>query len=218
MDVQTGQRFGRFVVLADAPRRSGARAYCCVCDCGENRTVDGPALTRGLSQSCGCLKRERTGDARRSHGRSGDAIYRIWCGIKTRCSNPGRREFSYYGGRGISVCERWRDGDGSRSGFECFVADMGERPSPDHSVERIDNDGNYDPNNCVWATTLEQRRNTSATYKIAHGGEVLSTAAWSERTGIPALQIGRRIGRGWSVDRALTQRPKAQPRRTVRCA
>lgn len=137
-----GMRFGQLVATAFVSPR-----WLCQCDCGRSSLVRSNSLRTGHTRSCGCGK----GDYR--HGRARDSIYRIWVGILQRCNNPKRTEFRYYGGRGISVCERWLK-------FENFLLDVGERPL-NHSIDRIDNAGNYEPGNVRWATRKEQMKNKS---------------------------------------------------------
>lgn len=148
----TGQRFGRLVVL----RRLGSAKYgestwLCRCDCSKNKVILGHSLRQGLTKSCGCLQRERASQTKKKHGASTTETYYIWAGMRTRCKNPKATPYKNYGGRGISVCERWNS-------FDNFLADMGERP-PGLSIDRIDNDGNYEPDNCRWATQSEQTGN-----------------------------------------------------------
>jgi hypothetical protein len=157
----TGQRFGRLVVEAPAAFRSGCRWWRCRCDCGTVKEIRGPVLNRGEAKSCGCRKRdigrERTApggvmDGRR-HGGWRSPEYRIWRGMKIRCCNPRSKDFPRYGGRGIRVCQRWLDS------FAAFLADVGPRPAPHLTLDRIDNDGHYEPGNVRWATRSEQQQN-----------------------------------------------------------
>lgn len=124
--------------------------------------------------------------------------YPIWATMRQRCSNPKDISFSYYGGRGITVCARWV------ASFRDFVSDMGLRPSAKYSIDRIDNDGNYEPGNCRWVTRKEQLRNRRITRWIVFGEEKCSLAEWSERTGIPRSAISKRLACSWSVADALT--------------
>ena len=139
----------------------------------------------------------------RTHGESkwtGDTVeYRIWAGMKTRCLNPKHPWFHRYGGRGIKICQRWLDS------YENFLADMGRRPSPRHTLERKDNDGPYSPENVIWATRKTNSRNRSNTHWLTFQGVTLSVTTWAERTGISRVVLFRRLYKDWSVERTLTQ-------------
>lgn len=196
----TGLRFGRYAVSGPAGRAAyGALRWNCQCDCGARREVDGQSLVSGRAQSCGCLKRERM----TSHGQSGGANsspspeYNIWTSMIARCSNPKSQSWLRYGGRGISVCERWR------VSFDAFLKDMGERPSRLHSLDRINNDGNYSPDNCRWATKKEQARNRSRVHMLHFNGQSLSVAEWAEHIGIPYATLRQRLKK-WTLEKSLT--------------
>lgn len=152
----TGRKVGRLLVLAKhhKPSQSGWK-YECICECGTRTIVGQWTLFHEKVQSCGCLNREKTILRCTTHGCSNTAIYHIWSGIIKRCTNPNDGSAFRYFDRGIRVCERWCD----ENGFVNFMADMGPRPSPRHSVDRIDNDGNYEPGNCRWATPKQQAQN-----------------------------------------------------------
>lgn len=210
MNVQTiiGQRFGRLVALREDGSLGKDQAIACRCDCGATHRTRAHSLIYGRVKSCGCFKRDRSSETNRVHGATETQEYRIWSGMKTRCFNTTRREYRFYGARGITVCDRWVNGEDGKTGFECFLADLGSRPSERHSLERDDNDGPYSPQNCRWATKPEQLRNRRGTVLISHNGLTKTAEEWSQDTGIAASEIRRRIKRGWAPARALTQAPR----------
>lgn len=139
-------------------------------------------------------------------GGTGGPEYRALAGIKERCLNPKIKNYHRYGGRGITICTRWLDGEGNLSGIECFVDDLGRRPSPSHSVERIDNDGHYEPGNCRWATPKEQSNNTRRNQTIEIDGTTLTLAEASERFNVPYPRLWARIFKlKWTPERAVKE-------------
>ena len=197
----TGQIFGRLTAIERMPRgyHSPKRVFWrCQCKCGNERILAYTTLVHGKTRSCGCLRKEAYRECPRTHGKSRTPTFAIWCGMLARCSNPNVIVYGRYGGRGIKVCERWHD-------FSAFIADMGERPSLDHSLDRIDNAGNYEPGNVRWATTWQQASNKRNTLMISAFGRTLHLAEWSRQVGITSQTIHKRLKRGWPPERALTR-------------
>lgn len=154
----TGQRFGRLVIVERVENSGKKPAWLCRCDCGATKIADGGRLKSGGVRSCGCLRREWGSTMRRNHASHGHTVggsltttYRTWSGMIQRTTNPRCDDWHNYGGRGITVCDRWRT-------FASFLADMGERPAG-LTLDRVDNDRGYEPGNCRWATKSEQQRN-----------------------------------------------------------
>lgn len=171
-----GRRFGRVVVIGNAesyrtpptkkrPHGVPSRRYVIRCDCGTVKTAVGLKLRHGEIVSCGCHHDEQMASGLKlRHGETSKKVwsaeYKTWAGMVRRCENPKEENFPRYGGRGIRVCDRWRRGENGLTGYECFLADMGRKPSPQHSIDRYpDNDGNYEATNCRWATSSEQAFN-----------------------------------------------------------
>lgn len=187
-----GLKFSRLtVVRLDSGRHDhGSRFWICKCECGSIISIATTRLTRGLSFSCGCYQRERARDWHITHGGSRSVEYNTWCGIIDRCENKNTEYYHRYGGRGITMCKRWR------SSFPAFLADMGKRPSPKHSIDRINNDGNYEPGNCRWSTPKEQGVNKRSTVMITANGKTQCISDWVRETGRDKLTIRRRLRAG----------------------
>jgi hypothetical protein len=142
------------------------------------------------------------GELSRKHGCRNTVEYRAWVSMRNRCFNANDRDYQGWGGRGITVCSRW-------DSFELFLQDMGPRPSPRHSIDRIDNDGHYEPGNCRWATIDAQNQNRRTTTFVEFNGERRSVSEWARVLGLPQSTLWNRLyDRGWSVERSLTQ-PRA---------
>ena len=176
----TGQRYGRLTVIGlDGRNNQGHNMWKCRCDCGNFSRVSVGSLRSGSIKSCGCLQRERTSEASRTHGMSKSRLYNIWRGMKRRCTNPRSAQYSNYGGRGIKVCDEWMK---SSSAFFEWAMNNGYRD--DLTIDRIDNDGDYEPNNCRWTTMQVQARNSRHAYHVTIDGNTKSGVEWAEDLGI----------------------------------
>lgn len=191
-----GQRFGRLTVMEEACRnKQGSVLWKCQCDCGFQAIVNGDNLRQGHTKSCGCWSEELKvihGQRRRGNV---TPTYITWASMKDRCSNPNGPKRKNYKERGIKICERWNS-------FENFYFDMGERPKG-LTIERIDNNGNYEPSNCKWATPKEQARNTRQNRLIEYQGKIMCIAAWAEKLEIPYKTLQMRLERGHSPQTAF---------------
>lgn len=189
-----GRRFGRLVVIecAGQAKKDGNYRWKCRCNCGNEKIVLASNLKTGRVSGCGCVSIK--------HARTNSLEWRSWTSMKARCSNPNVYSYERYGGRGITVCERWLGKDG----FKNFLADMGNRPSPEHTLDRIDSNGNYEPGNCRWATKIEQATNRRNTVMVTCNGETLSVEGWGRRNGIQSGTIRRRISKGMALEDAVS--------------
>lgn len=196
-----GSKFGRWTITGPCPpveyRGRPHPMWMCECDCGTVAAVAQGSLQRGLSKSCGCLRRELSKTHGLIHGKSTTAEYGIWSAMKARCSNPNVKTYARYGGRGIRVCDHWQT-------FEHFYQDMGDRPSARHTLERRDNNGHYEPANCVWDTRRRQANNRITNHRIEFRGQTLTLVEWSRVLGIARSTIEARLRRGWSTELTLT--------------
>lgn len=221
--IAVGDRFERLTVLEGPVRVSQPskanpsrtiEGFVFQCDCGNRCVANKYAVLRGYTRSCGCLRREaerengkrslRHGYARHVVGRSPE--YAVWTSLRNRCSNPRHHAWKDYGGRGITVCERWQHS------FEAFLGDMGPRPTAAHQIDRIDNDGPYSKDNCRWATVREQARNRRSCVYLEYGGKLLTQSEWSEITGIAVSTLISRRDRGWTTTETLST-PPGHPRK-----
>lgn len=197
--------YGMLTVIWRAGRdKHGVTTWLCWCECGHTCTSPLFPLRNGRTQSCGCVRRELIGNRTRKHGKTSTREYHIWCGMKARCGNPKNRVYPNYGGRGITVCDRWLNS------FDNFIADVGYAPSEDYSIDRIDTNGNYEPGNVRWATDQEQANNTRTVTMLTAFGKTQSTTQWARETGIDRRLICQRIALGWTHERAVSEKVRGR--------
>lgn len=200
------RRFGKLVVVEKGDNYIDKRGYprdmwVCKCDCNNTKTILGLNLRSGNSKSCGCATKENAIKINTKHGMNRTRLHEIWVGMRKRCNNKKCKCYKSYGGRGITVCNEWKD-------FESFYNwAIVNGYSDNLSLDRIDVNGNYCPENCRWATMKVQMNNTRRNRLITYNGETHTAAEWSELTGIKSSVIRERIDRyGWPVEKALTER------------
>lgn len=189
-----GKKFGRLLVER-IERNRYTKAFC-RCDCGGTKWVQVNKLLDEHTQSCGCLRKEKVSAANKTHGQSKSRTYAIWMAMNNRCRNRKSSDYRYYGARGIVVCERWKS-------FENFLADMGERPGR-MEIDRINNDGNYEPGNCRWTDRKTQNRNSRHARMLTFNEKTQCVSAWAEEMGVRQATLNHRLLRGISVEVALT--------------
>lgn len=190
----SGQTFGRLTAVRRVERRGKDSRFLCRCICGVETVVTLGNLRKGHTKSCGCANREATSAANSTHGLSKTRVYRIWSGMRNRCFNRNNKRFPYYGGRGISVCDRW-------SGFESFLEDMGF-PEEGQSIDRIDPNGNYEPSNCRWVDMKTQCRNKRNNILIEYRGKIEVLHDVAKQLGVHSTTLNRRVKR-LGVDAAI---------------
>lgn len=196
--ITPGDVFGRLTVLSEAPRRKHYRYWLCQCICGSPPKEIQQCHLGASSNSCGCLRKEvGAANGRKSliHGKHNTPEYQVWRDMWQRCTNAKNTGYKRYKDR--TPPDEWKD-------FQVFLADMGPRPSPKHSIERLDNDKPYGPANCLWATRKQQSRNTSTNINIEYQGRTLCIAAWAEEFKVKRATLDYRLKAGWSIDQALT--------------
>jgi hypothetical protein len=194
----TGQRFGRLLVEQRAGSIGSQASWLCRCDCGTEKILDGGGLRRKHAQSCGCRRRDPRGGITHRNGRM-TPEYAAWSQAKARCNDVNHQAYHWYGGRGLRMAPEWA------GNFRRFLADMGPRPSPAHSLDRIDNDGDYAPGNCRWALKATQHNNRRSNVRVEWRGESRTVAEWATATGIRKTALYQRLDHGWPLDRALTE-------------
>lgn len=197
----TGMQIGYWLINGPAPpmydkRGRTIKMWDCTCRCGTRKDVRDAEIRRGESSSCGCYNREISS----THHSSRTRLYEIWHGMKQRCNNPRSKDAHNYSERGIAICQEWND---SFESFRDWAISNGYQDGL--SIDRIDVNGNYCPENCRWSTASEQCRNTRVNHLLTFNGKTQPIASWADETGIDYYTLSKRIEKGWSVDRALTQ-------------
>lgn len=210
----TGQRFGRLLVLECCGRSNdGQKVYRCKCDCGSEKEIRSGNLRNGTSKSCGCLSAEMTSKRNKEtstiHGGCGTRLYRIWIDMRQRCTWGKAINWHLYGGRGIKVCEEWQN---DFSAFKEWAENNGY--SDDLQLDRIDNDGNYEPSNCKWSTRSEQGNNRRTCVYITIDGETKTLTEWCNINGVSRRAAYCRIRAGWDGEDAVTVKEKPKQRLT----
>ena len=212
--IKLGTRFGLWTVVSEETRPSGSATnrghrVLCRCECGTEKWLLKTNLKRGTTRSCGCQKGKHVSENRAIHGQSGTSMYHRWSTMIARCENPNKRNYKDYGGRGIKIHPPWRH---DFLAFERYVRRyLGECPSPQHTIGRIDFDKDFEPGNLRWATVRAQNNNTRKNVYLTFRGRTATVAQWARITGLSVGAIYQRITRlGWSVERALTQPVQVQ--------
>lgn len=200
-----GKRFGRLVALEKVGAGNTIARWKCRCDCGADCEVRAANLVNGHTQSCGCLQRERTSETKTVHGHyhgpdgKRSKLYGVWNQMKQRCQNTRNGSYENCGGRGITVCDEWQD----FRPFRAWALVNGYREGL--SIDRIDNDGDYEPSNCRWTDRTAQAVNRRSAVFLTYDGRTLPIREWAEETGIEAHILRQRLRRGWTAHRVLTQ-------------
>ena len=208
----TGLRFGRLTATKpDGRSNDGKVIWLCRCDCGTYTKVKSTLLRSGHTRSCGCFQKEKVAEfnimTKTTHHAKNTRLYGEWRGMKCRCAATSGEKFKYYGERGITVCDEWAE---SFEAFRDWALANGYRD--DLTLDRIDNDGPYSPENCHWVTMKEQNNNRRINRYVTYNGETHTLAQWAELTGISASTIGKRLNNGWSVERSLTTESRRRKR------
>lgn len=200
----TGQRFGRLVVIEEVKKRKNGRIlWKCNCDCGNTKEIYGNALLRGSTKSCGCLHTEIVSERFRKYDKDTTNLRNVLQSMKQRCLNPNNTDYYLYGGRGITICNEWLDKNIGMENFVNWSIKNGYKPGL--SIDRIDNDKGYSPDNCRWVDSIAQGRNKRTNHIITFKGETHCLSEWAELMGLPYSVLKNRINRyGWNIEEALT--------------
>jgi len=196
----TGQRFGRLTVIGEASNKTkgGRPKWRCLCDCGKNTEVESSHLRSGDTQSCGCLSRDMTIARSIMHGKTHTRLFITWNSMRQRCRDKNCKNYPHYGGRGIKVCDEW---DKDFTAFETWALSNGY--ADNLSIDRIDNEGNYEPSNCRWSDRLTQQNNTRKNHFISISEETHTIAEWARIKGLKPNTIHWRLRMGWKPEDAI---------------
>lgn len=211
-----GLTYGLLTVIRQVAKHpvTGERRVECACACGQVVDVVFHAIVSGNTKSCGCWRRQITGELSRKHGHCSrlkpTRVWMCWRNMLSRCLNTKNREYNNYGGRGITVCDSWRDS------FAAFLADMGDCPTARHTIERIDNNASYCKENCKWATPAEQNRNKRTNHFLSLNGVTRTLVDWAAIIGIRHATLRERLENGWTIEQALTRAPVRNRRRDTK--
>jgi hypothetical protein len=208
-----GIKFGKLTLIKEVnssfkPSGQRKRMVLCKCDCGNENVIQLYSITSGNTKSCGCYISEQSSLRNKKHGESDKTKeYRTWQSIKRRCYNINNEKYKNYGGRGIKICDRWLHS------FENFLEDIGRSPSIKHSIDRIDVNGNYEPNNCRWATQKEQCNNRSNNHYITYNSYTRTIAEWSEIYNISQFTLLARVNKNkWTFEQCINYRKYSKKR------
>ena len=194
----TGRRYGMLVAVRETQQKKGtSHVWECICDCGNTTYVRKGHLGYGTTKSCGCLKIKKTIERAKKHGKSESKAYAAHANMIQRCENPKSNGYKNYGGRGIKVCKRWHK-------FELFYKDMGDPPTKNHTLDRINNEADYCPSNCQWATWSQQAKNKRSNNMLTCNGVTKCVTQWSKDLGITTASMYKRL-KTWPLEKALTK-------------
>jgi len=214
LDIKPGQIFGRLTIIGEDEQKGYIRYFLCRCDCGSEKEIALTKLRQGHTQSCGCFMRQRAKECNFKHGLIHTRLYNIWSKMKDRCLNPTSKHFKWYGKRGIVICNKWFD-------FLTFYTWALTNGYKDNlTIERIDNNGNYEPSNCTWIKASEQQKNRNCCNKIIYRGKTQNITAWAKEFGLARNTLYNRLKGGMPINEAFTKLVKyigIRTRQTAKC-
>lgn len=211
IDISVGMKFGRLEILGIF-KKGRSNVCSCLCDCGKTKYIAINSIRKGLTKSCGCLRAEMCAKRHLKHGLDGTKEHKTWVGIKQRCLNKNCRDYKDYGGRGITVCDRWVES------FQNFLDDIGKKPSPEYSIERVDVDKGYEPGNVKWIPMNQQALNKRNSVRISWEGKSMRLEEWATEKGLSKFTVRARYYRKGSMPPDLFFPPdKGSARRGKKC-